>query len=334
MRTPQRTICVGDGKLQASEISQACTSMADGSVTASEPTPIAASVEQVSSASESEALLPPTSKPKEIEVAELAKISRNTYPNVPAVLNISLMQKLGEALGQEFFDALIVKLRYGNDTAAWKVVVPFLRELPPNEAHSYAYLLQRQDFNVTQKEDRAKVMGLRAHGYYSDPVLELGERGFGAGHNVLRMPLRRLRRACAGDPRSRARTSLRQDLPCVPHVGCQAIPTLYGVGTHIGVAIPPPLTVGCPPLEHLFLRDCVQGNFAWRWQTAATSESGVPSGKQKSPRRSRGLGRRLPRGSTILLFRGTSKIRGSCLQRSWKGKAVSGKLRRPQRRSW
>ena len=67
---------------------------------------------------------------------------------------------------------LLVKQRFGNiDPVAWKVVGQFRRELSPNEAHSYAYLLRHEDFNVTQNQVRAKGKDLRAHGFYSDPLM-------------------------------------------------------------------------------------------------------------------------------------------------------------------
>ena len=82
-------------------------------------------------------------------MSELSKISIKAYPNVPVVMNIPLMQKISAVLRQEYLD---VKFRLGNiDPAAWKVVGKFRRELSANEEHSYAYLLQHEDFNVTQK---------------------------------------------------------------------------------------------------------------------------------------------------------------------------------------
>ena len=43
--------------------------------------------------------------------------------------------------------------------------------MTPNEAHSYAYLLQHKEFEATEVEVRAKVKDLRPHGYYSDPLM-------------------------------------------------------------------------------------------------------------------------------------------------------------------
>ena len=98
-------------------------STANLSATASLPRPSEARVEDVISTSDSEVSLPTTSKLKEISVNELRKISTKLYPNVPTVMNIPLMQKIRDVLGQEFLDALVVKFRFGNiDPEAWKVV--------------------------------------------------------------------------------------------------------------------------------------------------------------------------------------------------------------------
>ena len=48
----------------------------------------------------------------------------------------------------------------------------FRRELSPNELHLYHYLVQNDDFNVRQKEGRAKVNDLQAHGYNWNPLME------------------------------------------------------------------------------------------------------------------------------------------------------------------
>ena len=91
-------------------------------------------------------------------MTQLAQISMKAYPNVPAVMNISLMQKIRNVIAQDVLHALVVKLRFGYiDPPAWKLVGEFRRELSPKEAHSYAYLLQHADFNASQKDVRAKV---------------------------------------------------------------------------------------------------------------------------------------------------------------------------------
>ena len=88
------------------------------------------------------------------------------------MLNIPLLQKIRQVLGQEILDNLIVKLRFCNiDPTALNVVGQDRRELSPNEAHSYAYLLHHEEVSVTKKEMQAKVNDLRSHGYYSDPLM-------------------------------------------------------------------------------------------------------------------------------------------------------------------
>ena len=130
-------------------------------------TPIAAP-EEVSSPSDLELSLATAPKLKEIPMEELNSAAVTPYPDMAEVMNIPLMQKIGNVLEQEFLDALVEKLRFGKvDPAAWKVVGQFRSKLPLNEAHSYAYLLQHDDFNVTKKEVRANVKDLRAHEYYS-----------------------------------------------------------------------------------------------------------------------------------------------------------------------
>ena len=47
---------------------------------------------------------------------------------------------------------------------SWKVVGQIRRELSRNEAHSFAYLMQQEDFIVLQKEGGAKLKDLRAQG--------------------------------------------------------------------------------------------------------------------------------------------------------------------------
>ena len=82
------------------------------------------------------------------------------------------MQKILPLLRQDVLDALIVKFRFGRiDPTICKVAGQFRRELSPNEAYSYEYLLQHRDFNVTKKEVQAKVKDLGADGYYSDPLM-------------------------------------------------------------------------------------------------------------------------------------------------------------------
>ena len=165
MAPPQST-SVGRVKRQASR-TQPSTSISNLSVMAGAATPDDGR-EEVGSKSESAASRHTTRKLKEVSMKELERISVKAYPNVRAVMNIPLMQKIGNVLEQEFLDALVEKLRFGKvDPAACKVVGQFRSKLPLNEAHSYAYLLQHDDFNVTKKEVRANVKDLRALEYYS-----------------------------------------------------------------------------------------------------------------------------------------------------------------------
>ena len=132
-------------------------------MTASVPPPSEARVEHVGSSSKSEESLPATSKVKEISMFELSKLSSNVNPNMQSVMNIKVMLKIRDVLGQELLNTLVGNLRFRSiDPAEWKVVGEFRRELSPNEAHSYAYLLQHEDLNAQQKEVRAKVNDLRS----------------------------------------------------------------------------------------------------------------------------------------------------------------------------
>ena len=88
------------------------------------------------------------------------------YPTVPAMRNTSLRQKIRNEIVIEVLNAMVVKLRFRIIYAtACMVLSQFPREFSPNEAHSYAYLPQHEDFNVSQKEEQAKRKKLLAHGY-------------------------------------------------------------------------------------------------------------------------------------------------------------------------
>ena len=88
-------------------------------------------------------------------------------------MNSPLIQKIDEVLPQEFLNKRTVQYRFaGIDSLAWKITDKrFRRELSPNEAHSYGYLLQQKEFEVSKKEVQAKLKDLQAHGYYSDPLM-------------------------------------------------------------------------------------------------------------------------------------------------------------------
>ena len=140
MLPPRSTASVGHVKPQASR-TQASRCTGNPSATASVLMQTAVHAEEASSPSESEAALPATVKPKEISTKDLSRIAVIPYQNVPALMNIPLMQKICALLRQDLLDALIVQYRFGSvDLAAWKVVGQFRREPSPNEAHSYAYI--------------------------------------------------------------------------------------------------------------------------------------------------------------------------------------------------
>ena len=106
-------------------------------------------------------------------MTQLNEAARTEYPDIPAVMNSPLIQRINEVLRREFLKKLSVRYRIGGiDSLAWKITDKrFQRELSPNQAHSYAYLLQNKEFEVSKKEVQAKVKDLRAHGYYSDPIM-------------------------------------------------------------------------------------------------------------------------------------------------------------------
>ena len=113
-----------------------------------------------------------TTKTKEITMVTLSEIATKVYPDVPSVMNVAMIQKIREIVSQEELNKLSVRYRFGEiQPAVWRVVGLFRRELRPNEAHSYAYLLHHKEFEATEIEVRAKVKDLRPHGYYSDPLM-------------------------------------------------------------------------------------------------------------------------------------------------------------------
>ena len=98
---------------------------------------------------------------------ELNEAATKEYPDIPAVMNSPLTQKNHEVLRQEFLNKLSVRYRFGVIASlAGKITDKRVRrELSLNEAHSYAYLLQHKEFEVSKKEVQANVKDLRAHGY-------------------------------------------------------------------------------------------------------------------------------------------------------------------------
>ena len=105
-------------------------------------------------------------------MAALSEIATKVYPDIPSVMNVPLILKIRAIVPQEELNKLSVRYRFGEVIpAVWRVVGQFRRELTPNDAHSYAYLLQHKEFEATEVEVRAKVKDLRPHGYYPDPLM-------------------------------------------------------------------------------------------------------------------------------------------------------------------
>ena len=79
-------------------------------------------------------------------------------------MNVPLRQTILTVLRQGFLDGLSGKYLFGVvDSPVLKVAGQFRGELSPNEAHSYAYLLENKGFSVTRNEVQEKVKDLRAH---------------------------------------------------------------------------------------------------------------------------------------------------------------------------
>ena len=111
-------------------------------------------------------------KSKEITMAALSEIATKVYPDIPSMMNVPLLQKIRAIVSLEEMNKFTVRDRFGEvNPAVWIVDGQFRRELTPNEAHSYAYLLQHKEIEATEVEVRAKVKDLRPHGYYSDPLM-------------------------------------------------------------------------------------------------------------------------------------------------------------------
>ena len=132
-------------------------------------TPDVAQAQEVSSSSEAET----QPAKKEIMMTELNGAAAKEYSNIQAVMNSPLIKKIHEVLRQEVLNKLSVHYRFGGiNPLVWKITEKQFRpELSPNEAHSYAYLMQNKEFEVSKKEVQAKVKDLRANGYYSDTLM-------------------------------------------------------------------------------------------------------------------------------------------------------------------
>ena len=110
---------------------------------------------------------------KENLMIELNEAATKEYPNIPAVMISPLIKKLHEVLRQDVLNKLSVRYRCGgiNPLASKIKDKRVKRELSQKEAHSYTYLMQNEEFEVSKKEVQAKMKDLRAHGYYSDTLM-------------------------------------------------------------------------------------------------------------------------------------------------------------------
>ena len=74
-------------------------------------------------------------------IIELENATKNEDPNVPAEMDLPLLQKIRKVVGHEYLANFIENLRFGHiDPKTWKVVAQVRRELSLNEAPSQAYL--------------------------------------------------------------------------------------------------------------------------------------------------------------------------------------------------
>ena len=135
------------------------------------PTPDVAQAQEVSSSSESESQ--PAKKENEIMMIDLIEAATKENRNIPSLMYSPLIMQIPEVLRQEVLTKMSVRYRFeGVNPFAGKITDKRFRcESSPNEAHSYACLMQNKEFVVSKKEVQAKVKDLRAHGYYSDPLM-------------------------------------------------------------------------------------------------------------------------------------------------------------------
>ena len=134
-------------------------------VSIKKPTPDTAHAQMVSSSSDSDTQ-PAKKENINLDVMiELNEAATKEYPHIPAVMNIPLIKKIHELLPQEVLEKLSVRDRLGGiNPAVWKITEKRFRcDLSRNEAHSYAYLLQNKELEVSKKEVQAKVNDLRSH---------------------------------------------------------------------------------------------------------------------------------------------------------------------------
>ena len=88
----------------------------------------------------------------------------------------------------------------------------------------------------------------------------LTDCGFWAEHHVLLASLRILSGACAADPGSRTRTTLRDDVSRLACGYCHTIHTLDGERTHIGDPISCPREDRASFVDHSFVRSGVEAH--------------------------------------------------------------------------
>ena len=91
-------------------------------------------------------------------MVELNEAASKEYPGIPSLMNSPLIQKIHEVLRQEFLDKLSVRYRLGGmNPLAWKITgKQFRRELSPNEAHSYGYLMENKEFKCRRRRCRQR----------------------------------------------------------------------------------------------------------------------------------------------------------------------------------
>ena len=128
---------------------------------------------------------------------ELNVAATNEYPHIPWVKDSPFIIRIHEVLREEVLEKWSVRYRFGGiNPAVWKITDKrFRRELSRNEAHSYGYLMQNKEFEVTKKEVQAKVKYLRSHGYCSDPLMLF--ENFSANLDAVRDTIRYIHR-CVG----------------------------------------------------------------------------------------------------------------------------------------
>ena len=90
---------------------------------------------------------------------ELKDEAIKEYKDIPAVRISPLIQKIDEVLCQECLNKQRIRYRFGGiDSLAWKITDKrFRRGDSPKEAHSYPYLLQHKEFEVSKSRRRSRI---------------------------------------------------------------------------------------------------------------------------------------------------------------------------------